>query len=298
VQLGISPYGLRLGQYVKMAVDAETAGFESVWVADHLVVPARIDTPFPYAPDGNSGMTPGTEIFDPWVLLSFMAASTERIRLGPFVYILALRHPFVTAKAAASLQILSHDRLLLGAGVGWLAEEYAAMGLDFRRRGRQTAEAIELIRQLWESDTVSSDGAEYPFASVGMAPRPSSIPIHLGGHSQAAVDRATRLGDGWLGSPRPADTLESHLSEMLELIQSGLDRAGRRRSDFEITGALLGMPKREHLALAAELGLDRLIISPWGADTSPPGPDEVALQLRQIVDLAKNPTPLWTGAPS
>ena len=294
MQLGISPYGLRLGQYVQMAVDAEAAGFESVWVADHLVVPEQIDTPFPYASDGNSGMTPGTEIFDPWVLLSFIAAATHRIRLGTFVYILPLRHPFVTAKAAASLQILSRERLLLGAGVGWLSEEYEAMGLEFRRRGRQTAEAIELIRKLWDRETVSSDGPEYRFDSVGMAPRPTRIPIHLGGHSEVAIDRATRLGDGWLGSPRPADEIEPHLTEMLGLIDAGLIRAGRRRGEFQITGALLGMPEHEHLALAGRLGLDRLIISPWGAVDTPPESSDVALQLRQIVDLTK-PAPLAAG---
>jgi probable F420-dependent oxidoreductase len=286
VKLGISPYGLRLQQYVRMAADAEQTGFESVWVADHVVIPAHIRSRFPYAADGESGLLPSTEILDSWVLLSFIAAATERLRLGTYVYILALRHPFITAKAAASLQILSAGRLLLGAGVGWLAEEYEAMGVDFMSRGRDTSEAIGLLRELWSREAVSSDGPAYRFAEVGASPRPPSIPIHLGGHSAAAVTRATRLGDGWLGSPRPAEQLGPHLAEMRGLIAAGLARAGRPRESLEVTGALVGMPSEESLSTALGAGLDRLIISPWAGVAEPPSPSEVADQLGVIADTA------------
>lgn len=266
--------------------DAETAGFESIWVADHLVVPAEIRTPFPYAPDGNSGMSPGTQIFDSWVLLSFIAAATQRLRLATYVYILPLRHPFVTAKAAASLQILSGGRLLLGAGVGWLTEEYTAMDLPFARRGRDTAEGVEIMRRLWTDDLVTGEGPAFAFDAVGIAPRPPSIPIHLGGHSPAAIGRATRIGDGWLGSPRPADVLAEHLAEMRGLVHAGLERAGRDRAGFEITGAVLGLPGRETFARAAEAGLHRLIVSPWAGAAEPPSPERVAAQLCEIVAVA------------
>jgi probable F420-dependent oxidoreductase len=283
VKLGVSPYGLPLAQYVDLAVSAEQAGFESVWVPDHLIVPAQIGSRFPYSPDGESGMTPSTEIFDAWVLLSFMAAATERINFGPFVYILPLRHPFATAKATGSLQILSGGRLLLGVGVGWLAEEYEAMGGAFRRRGADTSESIAVMRALWSQDVVRGDGPAYRFHEVGMAPRPAqTIPIHLGGHSPAAIRRATELGDGWLASPRPESELRPLVAEMTELIDAGLRRAGRERAGFEITAAVLGMPSRETMSAAAEDGVDRLIISPWAVVQTPPSPSQVAEQVHEL----------------
>lgn len=286
MDLGISPYGLPVERYLETAVEAEACGFESFWVPDHLVIPAEIGSRFPYSPSGDSGLTPDTPLLDAWVLLSFIAARTSTISFGPYVYILPLRHPFVTAKAAASLQILSGGRLLLGVGVGWLAEEYEAMGREFSRRGVETSEALILLRQLWQQQLVSSSGPSYPFETVGMAPPPPRIPIHVGGHSRLAVRRAAALADGWLGSPQPAGSLRDHLDEMLPIIETELRAASRTRDDFHVTGALLGRPSKAVLQMAAEARLDRLIVSPWGQLETPPSPGELRTHLQEIASVA------------
>lgn len=280
MRLAISPYGLALDDYVALAVEAEAAGFESIWVPDHLVVPAEIRSAFPYGRDGDSGLHPGTEIHDAMVLLSFMAAATSALRLGTYVQVLALRHPFVTAKAAASLQILARGRLVLGVGVGWLSEEYDAMGAPFGERGAATEEQIAIMRALWSREVVTGDGAHYPFAAVGMAPRPGPVPIHVGGHSAPAIRRAARLGDGWLGSPWPTAVFAEHLAATVPAVERALERAGRPRDGFEITAAVVGLPAPELFEGAARAGLDRLIVSPW------PGRPQHATLADAVRDLA------------
>src|SRR3954466_14167595 len=154
MRVGLSPYGLAVGDYPALARAAEERGFESIWLPDHLVIPQRVDSRYPYSADGDAGLTPATEILDPWVILSFIGAPPTRLRLGTYVSLLPLRHPFVTAKAAASVDVLSGGRLLMGVGAGWLAEEFDAAREPFAQRGKRTSEAIELMRALWTQEVV------------------------------------------------------------------------------------------------------------------------------------------------
>lgn len=283
MKLGLSPYGLELHDYVTAAAAAERAGFESVWVPDHLAIPAAIGSRFPYSADGESGLHPGTQFYDACVLLSFIAAATSRLLLGTYVYVLPLRHPFVTAKAIGSLDLLSGGRVALGVGAGWLGEEYEALGVDFNARGALTTDAITVIRRLWSDELAAADAGRYRFESVGMSPQPGrTIPILVGGHSAPAVRRAAVLGDGWIGSPRMPSELAAHLAAMAPMIDHALEAAGRSRAQFELTSAIVGEPAADTLEIARDAGLARLIVSPWSAR----GPEPAAQAVERIEAIA------------
>src|SRR5436309_13088228 len=146
---GVAPFRPRPERAAPVAGHAEGLGFESVWVPEHLVLPTRITSRYPYAPDGIPPFSPDTPHLDPLVLLTHVAAATVRIRLGTSVYLLPLRHPLVTARLALSLDVLSGGRLTLGVGVGWLAEEFQAVGIDFQTRAARTRECVRALRTLW-----------------------------------------------------------------------------------------------------------------------------------------------------
>src|SRR5437762_10084071 len=138
MKIGIPLFLLRHTQMADVARRAEQLGFESVWIPEHLVLPARLETPYPYSKDGSAPFTPDTPILDPLLLLTHLAAATSRIRLGTNIFVLPLRHPIVAARLAMSLDVLSGGRLCLGIGVGWLEQEFRAVSVDFATRGSRT----------------------------------------------------------------------------------------------------------------------------------------------------------------
>src|SRR5690242_14390405 len=171
------------------AMRAEDMGFADVWVSEHIIVPRK---EFPRSP----------LFYDPVVTLSYAAAVTKRVRLGTTVLVLPLRHPLPLAKELASLQNLSEGRLILGAGVGWLEAEFAALGVPFKERGRRMDEGIAMMRAVWTDDPVTFPARWIPAVvdQMRMLPKPEKpIPIWIGGSSEAALSRALRL-DGWHGS--------------------------------------------------------------------------------------------------
>jgi probable F420-dependent oxidoreductase len=183
-----------------MAATLEAAGFDSVWVSDHIVLPAAIDSHYPFAPDGKATWATDTPYVDALIALALAAAATERVRIGTAVLVLPLRNPVAFAKQAASIDVASGGRLELGVGAGWLAEEFAALGVPFERRGARMVEWIGLARDLWTGRPAqrSSEFYELP-ADVLCLPRPAHpIPLLIGGHSPIALKRAGRIGDGWL----------------------------------------------------------------------------------------------------
>jgi probable F420-dependent oxidoreductase len=236
VKFGLSLVGLRPRWYAAVARQAEDNGFESVWLAEHLVLPAIMPATYLYSANGQPPITPETPVYDPWVMLAGVAAVTTRIRLGTNVYVLPLRHPLVTARAVVSLDRLSGGRVTLGAGVGWLATEYAAAGVDFTTRGRRMDEIIPLLRRLWSSTgPVAHQGRYYAFEPVRFAPRAlqkPGIPIELGGTTGPALRRAGRLGDGWieLGSA----TLPE-LAARIDEVRAARATAGLAAAPFEIS---------------------------------------------------------------
>src|SRR6266571_4992807 len=206
-------FGLRyasLGRYGngEAAVTlAEAAGFDSIWTVEHVVVPRQYQSRYPYSPSGRMGS--GLEDFpvpDPLIWLAYIASATRTIKLGTAILILPQRNPVITAKAIATLDHLAGGgRVLLGIGVGWLAEEFAALGAPFEDRGPRTDEYVAAMRLLWSQECASYTGRFVSFEQVFCRPLPAErrIPIIVGGDSKAAARRAGRLGDGYFPA-RPA----------------------------------------------------------------------------------------------
>ncbi|GAB3079774.1 LLM class flavin-dependent oxidoreductase [Intrasporangium mesophilum] len=170
----------------RVAEAADERGFGSVWVSDHVAIPAA-------AAKEGTGLDARTPFLDALTTLAYLAGRTTRVQLGTGVYVLPLRHPIVVAKEAGGVDILSDGRLVLGVGAGWLREEFELLGAPFGERGRRTDEAIDTLRDCW--------GAAPSGPAVQMWPRPArSVPIVVGGHSPAALTRAVRRGDGWYAS--------------------------------------------------------------------------------------------------
>ena len=200
---------------------AETVGYQDVWVSDHLVVPQGASYP------------PSPYIFEPFIALTWAAAVTSRVRLATTVLVLPMRNPVFVAKALASLDQLSGGRVILGTAAGWLEKEFEAIGVPFAERGRRTDEANEILRRLWSDDPVT---ASYPvhslqFDRMRAKPQPvSQIPIWIGGHSDVAVDRAIRVGDGWHGAFRSAKKV-APVVERLKEAKPGFTVSMRTRWD-------------------------------------------------------------------
>lgn len=234
-------FGLRyasLGQYangpaaVELAQAAETAGFDSIWTVEHVVVPHQYQSRYPYSPTGRMGS--GLEDFpipDPLIWLAYIASATRSIKLGTAILILPQRNPVVTAKAVATLDHLAGGgRVLLGIGVGWLAEEFATLGVPFEDRGPRSDEYVAAMRALWKDERASFQGRFVSFRDVFCRPRPPAgrIPIIVGGDTKAAARRAGRLGDGYFparGAP----------AELFDEMRRAAEAAGRDPGAVELT---------------------------------------------------------------
>jgi probable F420-dependent oxidoreductase len=266
MKFGFSFGGLSPRFYPALAAEAEAAGYESVWVPDHLVLPERLPATYPYADGGQPPITSHTAVYDPWVLLGAIATATERIRLGTNVYVLPLRHPIVTARAVLTVDRISRGRVTLGAGVGWLKEEFAIVGESAADRGRRADEIIGLLRRLWTEEVVSHEGTYYRFPPVRFEPMPFQrpIPIEIGGTSPQALHRAGSLGDGWIhtGSTDP-----EALRAMLAVIHGARAAAGRQSTPFTVT-ATLGTDL-DSVRRAKDLGVDRVVAGAWAAADRP-----------------------------
>ena len=207
-----------IGQYGEIARIAEEVGFYGVMNSDHAFLPQQINTPYPYTEDRKPPMPDDSEYPDTWVSLAHMAALTTRLRFSTSVYVLPLRQPIEVAKATASLAMLSDNRFILGAGIGWMKEEFDAYGVDFKTRGRRYDECLDIIRRLWSGEWTSYDGEFIAFDSMRLVPAPDqSIPIYLGGSSEIALRRTARMADGWIGHgnlPEEVPPLMDRLREM------------------------------------------------------------------------------------
>ncbi len=183
-----------------MAAELESAGFESLWVSDHIVLPAEIGSRYPFAEDGRATWATDTPYFDALIALALIAEATERATIGTAVLVLPLRQPVVFAKQAASIDVASRGRLRLGVGAGWLEEEFDALDVPFAARGKRLDEWISLIRDCWTGAPGPFESELYRLpAGVLCLPRPAHrVPFLIGGHSAAALRRAGRTGDGWL----------------------------------------------------------------------------------------------------
>jgi probable F420-dependent oxidoreductase len=245
--------------WVEAARAADRLGFESAWLPEHLVLPVAM-AGSPHAGDEHPPVPPTTQLFDPASLLSFVAAQTTSLRLGTYVYLLGLRHPFITARAFATLDWVSGGRAVIGAGAGWLRSEWEALGIDPATRGARLDEAIGVCRRLWTEETIAHDGPHFPFAEVAFEPKPvqQPIPVLIGGESAQALRRAGRLGDGWIGMANTPESAEAAVAT----IRGHRAEAGRLDQSFEVTVGGECTTEDDVAAWAAS-GVDRLIVSPW-----------------------------------
>ena len=252
------------GDYASgLAQAAEEAGFESMWTVEHVVVPAGYASSYPYAADGRMPGGEDVDIPDPLIWLAYVAAATTRLRLGTGILILPQRNPVIVAKETASLDLLSGGRLELGIGVGWLREEFDALGVPFERRGDRTDEYVSALRSLWTEEEATFHGEFTSFERVKSFPKPvqaGGVPIVVGGHTLAAARRAGRLGDGFFPAGGGLDELPSLLSEM----RSAAASEGRDGDAIEITAG--GAMDLDGVKRAADLGVSRLVVPAFGRD--------------------------------
>jgi len=239
---------------------AEAMGFESVWIADHVILPVRQDSAYPYSADGRFPVPPDAPFLDPLMALAYAAAVTSKIRLATGIFVLPMRNAFATAKAVATLDYLSQGRVIFGVGVGWFKEEFEAMGMKFEDRALRTREYLELMIELWsktdplyKGKTVQTEGMRFMPKTV-QQPHP---PIVFGGSTEPSLKRAVRLGDGWYGI---ANSLEQART-MIERLREHQRAQGRSRP-LEVTLSLrTGKPlTADDVRRLAEIGVDRALV--------------------------------------
>ena len=246
---------------VALAEAAESAGFESIWTVDHVVVPAGYESAYPYDPSGKLPSGEATVFPDPLIWLSYVAARTSTLRLGTGILIVPQRNPLVLAKELATLDHLSGGRMILGAGIGWLEEEFEALGVPFAGRGQRTEEAIAAMRALWSQEQASYGGNTTAFRDCFLRPQPrgGAIPVHIGGHSEAAARRAGRIGDGFF----PLGVAAERLVSLLDVMRRSADGAGRDPATIEVTVSCAVTAGEKAVAEVAELaqsGVTRVIV--------------------------------------
>ena len=259
MKIGVTFARLRPALWVETAELCDELGYESIWLPEHLVLPVQ-QSGSPYAGVDHPPVRADAPVFDVFTMLAFFAARTERIRLGTNVYNIGLRHPFVTARAVATLDMLSGGRVELGIGASWLAEEWDAAGLDFATRGGRVDEALEICKRLWTEPEIEHKGDHFSFAPVAFEPKPTQPggpPISVGGDSKPALRRAALLGDGWIPMNTPVGGVAAARAE-IEAMRSEAGRHG------EFTVTLMGAPSSpEDMEAYKQAGVDRLVVFPW-----------------------------------
>jgi probable F420-dependent oxidoreductase len=213
---------------------AEGAGFDSLWVAEHVVLFDEYASKYPYSADGRIPAGGSSGILEPFGALTYLAACTQRIRLGTGICLVPQRNPVYTAKEAASVDWLSNGRLDLGVGVGWLAEEFHAVGVPFERRGERCISYLEVMKSLWCDEVSQYKDEFYELPACRQYPKPVQKPhppIHFGGESDAALRRVARIGQGWYGFNVEPEAL----GERVRALEKLLAKHGRQRSDVQIT---------------------------------------------------------------
>jgi probable F420-dependent oxidoreductase len=258
-------FGIALGRsnpafFVDITLAAEALGFESVWLPEHLIFTSTMSRS-PHPGETHPPVPPETPIYDAMAYLAFLAGKTERVRFGTHVFNIGLRHPFTTARAVQTLDIVSGGRFDFGIGASWLEEEWVATELDFATRGRRVDEAIEVCKQLWTEPVISHHGEFFNFDGAVFEPKPLQSPhppLLVGGEAKPALRRAAKYGDGWIGMAHTIESAQGQIAKLRELLEA----EGRDPDAFEYC---LGGPVQtpEDVEQWRAIGVTRLVISPW-----------------------------------
>jgi probable F420-dependent oxidoreductase len=271
MRIGLTAYDLPARELLELAAAADQAGFSSLWLGEHVVLPIGYSTRHPTEPlpdqKHHTGpiVSPDTELVDPLVQLGAAAAVTSRILLATGIFILPLRHPLAVARSACTLQELAEGRFVFGLGFGWLEEEFTVLDVPFRERISRFEEGIDVLRHAWRSGRVSHEGRHFSISGVQVTKRVTQIPLMLGGNSERALDRACRLGDGWFSSGTP--TFEESARLRGELLRR---RAGSERADepFELVFRMEGSSP-DTARRYADAGFEEVLVwadQVWPAD--------------------------------
>lgn len=248
-----------------LAQESEKAGIESLWTVEHVVVPAGYTAEYPYSKDGKMPGPEDSPIPDPLIWLSYVAGATSTIKLGTGILILPQRHPIYVAKETATLDVLSKGRLILGIGIGWLHEEFDALGIPFDERMSRTEESCNALRALWSPGASAFKGEHYNWDELESNPKPVQAggpPIVVGGHVKGAARRAARIGDGFF----PLRTEGDRLQQLLDAMSEECARVGRDPAKIEITASAPPPLNLDEIKRLQDQGVSRLAIGPPGFD--------------------------------
>ena len=272
-----------MSEAIPVATMLDEAGYDGIVASDHMIYPRDLSSPYPDSATGKPGWEPDTAWPDSWVMIGAMAAVTHRLRFSNAVYVAPARPLLEVAKVVATASAISRGRVSLAAGIGWMREEYELMGQDFGNRGKRLDEMIPALRELWQGGWVSWSGTYYQVPEMMIEPHPPApVPILCGGESEAALRRAARLCDGWVGYAYGWDDAISYAQRLTALRRE----YGREDEPFEILLALLEPPSVDLYRRAEDAGITAVMCRPWlGQDTGPGG---VELYREPIEQFAEN----------
>lgn len=225
--------GATVDAFDRIAAKADSAGLDTLWASDHLLMPPPKKSKYPGTPDGSLPEGWKRTYFQPFSVLNYMAGKTRNVRLGTSVLILPMRNPMEVAAQVAELDTVSRGRACFGVGVGWFEDEYDALGYDFSTRGARANEGLEICKRLWTGGPAAFEGEHYHFSGVAMGPRPVQQPhppIYIGGHSGPALRRAARFADVW----HPFRVTDAQIAELTPKLKEALKSAGREGVDLPI----------------------------------------------------------------
>jgi probable F420-dependent oxidoreductase len=262
---------------------AEERDFDSLWVSDHVIIPRKLRSRYPYSPDGSFPIPPDLPFLEPLATLLFVAGVTQRIKLGTTILVVPMRNPVITAKMLSTLDVLSNGRLILGAGAGWMQEEFELLDVPFEKRGARLDDYLHVIKALWTQDQPSFQGKYYSIDEIGFAPKPVQKPhppIWIGGHSTPALRRAGRLGDAWHAAFVGPDVVAKQFQE----VRQHAEAAGRDPNAVALTVRTrlpLDQPDRavEQLQRCREIGVSHVVCEAFGANLE---------RLKSLLDVLAN----------
>ena len=267
MKVGIIPVNIGVQsakQMVQSAKFAESLGYESVWTFEHVIVPVNYESKYPYNKSGNMGAAPETNFVDPLIALSAIAAATSTLRLATGVNILSQVNPIYMAKQAASLDFISDGRFMLGVGIGWLREEFEALGVPFEHRGARFDDYVAGMRKIWSGEIVEHKSDFISWSGFKSYPLPiqSPFPVVMGGVKGKIFKRTAQLGNGWFAPTGNPAELKKHL----ESLKFECDAINRDMSEIEITCMWPGVGGKEFLGELEAVGVNRVVVPMMGAD--------------------------------
>jgi probable F420-dependent oxidoreductase len=263
VNIGVQPE-----QLIGLAQLAEGSGFESVWTFEHVIVPVDYQSKYPYNDSGKMGGPPETIFIDPLLALTAVAASTKTLKLGTGVNILSQVNPLYMAKQAASLDYLSGGRFMLGVGIGWLKEEFEALGVPFERRGARFDDYVVAMKKVWSGEVVEHQSDFLNWSGFKSYPLPAQkphLPVVIGGATGKIYQRIAKHGDGWfapMGDPK-------ELGPALEQLKAACDAENRDFSEIEITCMWPGMGGKDFIGALEEVGVSRVVTPTFAFGENP-----------------------------